>query len=396
MSERTHKLVDVQEAPPARAAKWRFVGRRILSLCAAYGFREVHPSALEPIEVADRLGLDCLPLPDKMALRADALASLGRLFAEEALPEAFSRWLLAGEIFDGQAEPPLRWRSWSAVGCALFGVASPAADAELLALLAGVAADLRMPEAELSVSTLGDVGDYNKYVEATRTLAQLGCAACSASPDPLRFLTCADEGCRALAETAPSLRDLVAPAAKKRLEFVLAAAQNLGLTVKDDPKLLLDGRRYQGTIFELSASGPLGRVAIARGGRRDHLVEALGGPATPMVGVTLGILRAASCTPGEEETFEPACEVFFASKTLAARSVAAKLAHEARGRGMRVDVELRDIPLDEQLARGERIRARLVAIVGGEDKVELRNLRTGAIEAVKLADLTTAMRRALR
>ncbi len=395
-TSKTIHLADVQEAPPARAAKWRFVGRRVLSICAAYGFREVHPSALEPIEVADRLGLDCLPLPDKMALRSDALASLGRLYAEEALPEAFSRWLLAGEIFDGQAEPPLRWRSWSAVGCALFGVASPAADAELLALLGGVASDLRLSNAELSVSTLGEPGDYQKYVETTRNLAQLGCPSCVAAADPLRFLTCTDEGCRALALTAPSLRELISPAAQKRHEFVFAAAANLGLQVKDDPKLLLDGRRYHGTIFELSASGPLGRVSIARGGRRDRLVQDLGGAPTPMVGVTLGILRASSCTPGEDDTFEPACEVFFASKTLAARATAARLAHENRHRGLRVDVELRDSPLDEQLERAARLRARVVAVVGNDDNVELRLLRTSTIETVKVADLTLALRRALR
>ncbi len=389
-------LVDVQEAPPARAAKWRFVGRRILSLCAAYSFREVSPSALEPIEVADRLGLDCLPLPDNMALRSDAMASMARLFAEQALPEDFSRWVLSGEIFDGQAEPPLRWRSWSAVSCGLFGVASPTADAELLALLAGVAADLRLPDATLAVSTLGDPGDYQRYLEATRALSLLGCPACIASADPLRFLSCTDDGCRALALTAPSLRDVLSAAARKRHELVLGAAVNLGLQVSDDPKLVLDGRRYGSTVFELSASGPLGRVAVARGGRRDTLVEQLGGKPTPFVGVTFGILRAASCTPGEDETFEPSCEVFFASRTLAARAIAARLAHEARSRGMRVDVELRDISLDQQLARAARLHCRLVAVIGSDTTIELHNPRTGAIEPVRLDDLTSTLRRALR
>ena len=81
---------------------------------------------------------------------------------------------------------------------------------------------------------------------------------------------------------------------------------------------------------------------------------------------------------------------------LAARATAARLAHENRHRGLRVDVELRDSPLDEQLERAARLRARVVAVVGNDDNVELRLLRTSTIETVKVADLTLALRRALR
>jgi histidyl-tRNA synthetase len=394
-------MIDVRDAAPAEAAKWRFVRRRCVASFQAHGYREVQPAPIDPAGSAERAGLtERLPLDDGSELRADLQASIARLFAATA-QEKFARWFTAGNAFDPEPVGFLRWRAWHGVSGLVIGAQEPAADAEVVTLLAALRAELGLRDGEIVIGTMGEPADGQRFLDATAELRGLRCGVCRAQSDPLRFLTCDDEGCRALAASAPPFRDFVGIPGLKHHEAVLATLEASGFTVRDDPRLAFSPRRYQRTVIELRAAAEDGTlVTVARGGRRDHLLPSFGAAKLPAVGVTLGVARAAACTPGDNESWEQRTEVFIAARGTAARAWALKAAAVERARGFRVDVDLREVGWAEQLQRADQVRARVVLVVGEVERkkgeVAIRDMQTRETRNIPEETLSAELKRLLR
>jgi histidyl-tRNA synthetase len=396
------------DGTPGDAAKWRFVRRRAFAVFQSHGYVEVRPPSLEPAGTAARAGGEAaISVVGGGELRADPVASIAQLYVAHGGPmvsDRFARWMLAGSAYDPAPRGAARSRAWQAVAGLILGASDPAADAEIAALCEGVAADIGLDEPEVVIGSVGDAADLERYAAATAELGPLRCASCAASRDPLRFLSCEDEGCRALAASAPPLRASLGVAALKHHEAVLATLEASGFTVRDDPKLGFGAGRYNRTVVELRARGPSGEVfTVARGGRRDRLLEALGGKSLPAVGLTLGVVRAAACTPGDGESYQPACEVFFAARGSGGRAFALRAAAAERSRGFRVDVDLRpdkEAGWADQLRRAERVRARVVVVVGDVERkrgeVAIRDMQTRETRTIPEDTLPAELKRLLR
>jgi histidyl-tRNA synthetase len=393
---------DVHPAGPPEAALWRFVRRRALAVFQAHGYREVRPSPIEPAGLAAAGGAVALAIGDGQELRADALVSIAHQWLQTPGVEPFARWMLSGSVFDPAPRGTMRWRSWQAVSGLLIGTPHPAGDAETAALARSLGSDLDLAQPSVAIGTVGDPGDLERWLESTADLRALACATCTAAGDPLRFLSCDDEGCRALATAGPPLREFVGIEAMKHHEGVLATLEASGFAVEDDPRLAFGVGRYRRTVVELRAQSEGATKVVARGGRRDQLVEALGGRPTPAVGLTLGVARASTCVPGgnDGDTFESQCEIFFASRGAAARAWSLRAAANERARGFRVDVELREVGWAEQLQRAERLRARVVVVVGDVERkkgeVAIRDMLTRETRHIPEEGLASALKRMLR
>ncbi|HZS36677.1 MAG TPA: ATP phosphoribosyltransferase regulatory subunit [Polyangia bacterium] len=399
------------DGTPGDAAKWRFVRRRAFAVFQAHGYVEVRPPSIEPLGVAERSGGEPAIAVEGGELRADPMASIARLYvaAASSPSDRFARWMLAGTVYDRSPRGAARARAWQAVAGLILGASDPAGDAEIAALCGGVAADLGLVAPEVVIGSIGDAADLARYAAATAELGTLRCAACAGARDQLRFLSCEDEGCRALAASAPPLRASLGVAALKHHEAVLATLEASGFTVRDDPKLGFGAGRYNRTVVELRArvAGARGEpgelITVARGGRRDRLVESLGGRASAAVGVTLGVVRAAACTPGEGESYQPACEVFFAARGSGGRAFALRAAAAERSRGFRVDVDLRpdkEAGWADQLMRAEKVRARVVVVVGDVERkrgeVAIRDMQTRETRTIPEDTLPAELKRLLR
>ncbi|MDB4969642.1 MAG: histidyl-tRNA synthetase [Myxococcales bacterium] len=396
-----HGVLPTSDAGPDEAAKVRFVGRRAFAVFRAHGYRELIPTALEPAGHNARIGAPTMALPDGSELRADGMAALARAHSLSGKRGQFARRMMSGLLFDAAPAGRLRLGSYEVTCGVIFGSAGPAADAEVGALALALGADPGLSEAELVVSTVGDPGDQQRYLTAIAELRGLQCDRCQASPDPLRFFSCDEEGCRALAAAAPALREFVSTPALKHHEAVLATMEAAGIVARDDVRLAFGGGRYARTIVELRARATDGAtLAVARGGRRDGLLAALGSAASPAVGLTLGLVRAAACVTPADASFEPGCEIFIAAQGTAARAWAFRAAAAERARGFRVDVDLGDGGWAEQLSRADEVHARVVVLCGeGERKngeVQVRNMRTRETRRIGEGELTSELKRLLR
>ena len=386
------------DAGPEAAAKIRFVRRRAFAVFRAHGYREVLPATLDPAGQAARLGEPPLGGPQGRELRGDVQAALARVYADSSDRGKFARYMMAGTIFSDDAG---RAPSYEVSCGVIFGTPGPAADAEVGALALSLGSDPGLSHPELVVSTLGEPADLARYVTAIGELRPLSCDRCQASRDALRFFDCEEEGCRALAAAAPLLRDYVSTPALKHHEGFLAMLEVAKVPARDEPRLLFGGGRYQRSILELRARAADGSPrTIARGGRRDGLVAALGGPATPAIGLSVGHVRAAECVAPDDASFEPTCEIFIAAQGPAARAWAFRAAAAERARGFRVDVDLGEGGWADQLSRADRLRARVVVLCGeGERKageLQVRNMATRETRRIAEHELAYELKRLLR
>jgi histidyl-tRNA synthetase len=391
----------LSDAGPEVAAKIRFVRRRAFAVFRAHGYREMLVSALDPPGQAERVGAVALPGPEGLELRIDPMASLARVYVSEPDAGKFARCMMAGTVFDGGGLAPSRAPSYEVSCGVIFGTPGPAADAEVGALALALGGDPGLSDAELVVSTLGEPADLARYLETIAELQPLMCDRCQLARDPLRFFSCDEEGCRALAAAAPSLRDYVSTPALKHHEGLLATLEAAGVAARDDVRLAFGAGRFARTILELRARASNGtRLAVARGGRRDGLVAALGGPATPAVGLAIGHVRAAACVGPADASFEPGCEIFIAAQGVAARAWAFRAAAAERARGFRVDVDLGEGGWADQLSRADRVHARVVVLCGeGERKsgeVQVRDMATRETQRIPEGALAATLKRLLR
>jgi histidyl-tRNA synthetase len=330
---------EVDDAAPLEAVKWSFVRRRASGLLQAHGYREVAPPPLELRGTHLLARSTAWPVGDDLELRADPILSLAQLYARARRSRSgdeapLVRWMLSDMVFDPAAKGAHRYPAWHAIAATLFGADGEGPELESALLAQRLGLDLGLAQPALRVSFGGP------------------------------------------AERAQRLRTALADL---RVSFV------------EQP----DG---DGFALELLAHPDEGApIAVLRGRRHDGLLAALGERPAPLFGLVLGVRRAASCTPGGAESYESAAEVFFVVVDPAARLRALTAANRERARGLRVEVELRNVPRDAQWARAAALRARaVVEFVNAGEVALLRMADETQPREVLLADLSSALRRLLR
>jgi histidyl-tRNA synthetase len=155
------------------------------------------------------------------------------------------------------------------------------------------------------------------------------------------------------------------------------------------PRLVRGLSYYTGPIWEMVAEGIPG--SLGSGGRYDHLIEALGGPAVPATGGSLGVERILLSLPdSEREHRRLDVAVTFMGEPYAARGFA--FAAAARGAGLRASVYLGSShKLGRQLKWASESGARWALIYGAAEEeagtVTVRDLETGTQTPVPIPDL---------
>ncbi len=399
-------MAEMHDAGPEEAALWRHVRKRSLSVFFAHGYHEARPAIIERRALLVQAGVtDMVVLDEEHALRPDPQFSLARLIVAQPAPDhglrLRPRWVTAGTVFDPRPFGDGHERAWQSVAGLVVGSIDPTADAECAALLHALAKDLDLVAPHVAVSTLGSDEDLDGYRRVVGELLALRCERCVGSSEPLAFLHCEDDGCRELTRAAPPYRGFLGIEAQKRHESVLATLEASGFPANDDPNLIFGSGRYRGTLFELRAQNRQGRtIHVARGGRRDALLQRIGGPSLPALGVTLGVALTASCVAGDGQGYESACEVLFATRGAAARAWALAAASAGRALGFRTDVELRDLALEEQIDRAKRLHARVVVVASERDRkqgrVAVRDMRSAETRTVAEEQLPIELKRLLR
>ncbi|HMM48336.1 MAG TPA: histidine--tRNA ligase [Miltoncostaeaceae bacterium] len=234
-----------------------------------------------------------------LTLRPEGTAPVMRAFVEHGMHKLMlpvKLWYLA-PMFRYEAPQAGRYREHWQLGAEAIGSDDPLLDAEVIALLHGIYAELELPGLELKLGSMGDRESRDPYraklVEyLERHRSSLDADAQDRMRDnPLRLFDTKDEGVAAIMADAPKLIDHLSPAAQEHRERVLDALDRLGIAYTEDPTLVRGFDYYTMTVFEFSSSHLGAQSGVGGGGRYDGLVEQLGGPPTPGIGFGTGIER---------------------------------------------------------------------------------------------------------
>jgi histidyl-tRNA synthetase len=408
---------------PPEVSKWHYLEEKARGLLEAFAYRELRTPILEytPLfvrsvgEVTDVVEKQMYTFQDRdgrsVSMRPEGTAPAVRAYVARSQwnVEPVTRWYYMGPMFRHERAQRGRLRQFHQVGAELFGVSEPTVDAEMIAMLATLLAEvgLRPADVTVTVNTLGEPDERPAYRAALVAFLEQHRDALDEDSrnrlqtNPLRVLDSKNPDVQALVAKAPVILDHLGEGSRARFARVRDLLGSLGVAHEVDARLVRGLDYYTGTIFELKVTaGDLGaQNTVCGGGRYDRLVESLGGPSVPALGFGLGVERTLLAMGEPAESFEPALSVFVATLDPAALTYVLPLAHRLRAAGVRVEVEHRGGSLKSQLKRADRLRARLAIIVGENEvaarKVQLKDLAAGKQHEVAEADLEAKVRQLL-
>ena len=336
---------------------------------------------------------------ESITLRPEATAGICRALVTNGLTQSLPQKVFyAGPMFRYERPQKGRYRQFHQIDIELIGSAEPLADAEVIACgwdilqALGVAGDT-----VLEINTLGDKPSRAAYRDAL--VAYFTEHQGALSPDslarldrnPMRILDSKDAGDRRIVADAPVIAGYLTEAAAGFYASVRRYLDAFGVPFRENPRIVRGLDYYGHTAFEF-VTGKLGsQGTVMGGGRYDGLVEEMGGPSTPAVGWAAGIERLAMLL----ETPPPVqAAVAVVPVGDAAEAAALTVLQSLRAAGIRAEMAYRG-NLRRRMERANRIGARVAVILGPDDiaagMAQVKDLATGAQEAVKLADIAARL-----
>ncbi len=389
-------------------SKWREVARR-------YGFVEYDGPPLEPMALYEKksggeLVGQLFDFQDRgqrhVALRPEMTPTLARMVA--ARERDFKKplkWFCVPQFFRQERQQRGRLREFYQFNCDIIGEASPAADAELVAVLID------------SLRTLG-LTENDIYVRlSSRTAWQQFFAQAGGRPeDEYEFFQIVDkadvnppekveEALRKFNLTAQGVLDFMrskAPTAELAPILDDLNARGLAPYVEIDYAIVRGLAYYTGVVFEVFDRRKNER-AIAGGGRYDKLLALMsdGKVDLPALGfgmgdVVLGNLidqaPAAKAVMDAWLKHEHACDVYVVIAKEERRPDALALVQHLRDRGQRVDFPLTPAKVGKQFQAAEHLGATRAILVGDEwPHLKVKILATREERLVLLEELATAL-----
>lgn len=335
-----------------------------------------------------------------LTLRPEGTAPVCRAYLEHGLhkwPQPVKLWYYC-PMFRYERPQAGRYREHYQIGAEAIGSADPALDAEVIALLAAIFAEVGVEGVRLNMNSMGDAACRPAYVARLRDYLRGRegelCGDCLARLElnPLRTFDCKVESCRAVLDEAPRIVDHLCPECRIHFDTVLALVRRAGLEPHLDFRLVRGLDYYTRTTFEFSCDRLGAQSGVGGGGRYDGLVEQIGGPPTPGVGFGSGVERIGLAL-GDEALGTAGLDAYVVCFDEARRGEAFLLAERLRRELLiAVDLDLAARSVKGQFKHAARMGAEAVVLVGlsevPSEKVRVRLLDGGQEEDVALDSLT--------
>ncbi len=408
-------LEGMHDILPEQSLLWQYVESRWREHCRRYGYGEIRTPILESAELFERSVGETSDIVSKemyvlqrgeerYALKPEGTAPVVRAYLEHGLYSGggVQKLYYITPFFRGERPQKGRYRQAHQFGAEIFGAASPLADAELLCMVMDFFMSLGLPAdaLELRLNTIGCPECRPAYREAVRNFGSENfnrlCKNCQArlERNPLRILDCKE--CFEITASAPPIDPYLCDDCRAHFEGLQSLLKALEVAYVRDHRLVRGLDYYTRTTFEVVASQGLGaQNALCGGGRYDGLVEDLGGPPTPALGVGIGVertllvlqaLHAPVPTP-------PPLDVFVVAFGDAARPVALQIAQQLRRAALATDLDLEGRSPKAQMRLANRNGARFAVLLGEMELAQgiatVKDLHTHEQHAVSQRELSS-------
>ena len=318
-----------------------------------------------------------------MTLRPEGTACVVRSFIENKMytrPSMPVKAWYYGPMFRYERPQAGRYREFYQFGVEVFGSTSPMVDAEVISIPVTLFRLLGLKGIQVKINSLGDKESRAAYREALLThfephLNEL-CHDCQErySKNPLRILDCKVDKELECMKNAPKLSDYLSEQSKQHFESLKQYLDDLGIDYIVDEHLVRGLDYYTETVFEVEADiKDFGsNNVLCAGGRYNHLVENLDGPATPGVGFALGyerILNAIEAEGIELET-ENQVDAYIIPMDESLRKEAFRLTQTLRMNGFTIETDYLNRNLKGNFKQADRLGAKFIVLIGEDEQKE--------------------------
>ena len=402
------------------SSRWRAFVEVFAGVVESAGYRQVMSPLLEDLGVFQRIG-DATDIVSKemydfvdkggrhVALRPELTASICRAFVQHRPATPWKVWS-AGSQFRYERPQRGRYRQFDQVDIEVLGSNDPHVDVEIIALGWEFFRALGLKQVTLLVNSLGEPADRARYVEALRVYFETNVrslspeAQATLQKNALRVLDSKRADDAAVIAAAPRIADFYSPAAAEFFGAVQLGLRALGIPFTVDASLVRGLDYYRHTTFEY-VGGTLGSAqnALGGGGRYDGLVESLGGPATPGVGLALGLDRTLIACDDEGAFVAPAVDVDVFVVDTTGGLEALQITTELRAAGISSDRAFEQRSMKSQMKSADRSGAKFGVIIGSDEldaaAVVVRPMRaddrSGTQTTIPRTDLIAYLQKAL-
>ncbi|MBI4341419.1 MAG: histidine--tRNA ligase [Candidatus Omnitrophica bacterium] len=372
------------------ARRWAAVEHHVKRLCRAHGYGEIRTPVIEDAalflrtlgETTDIVQKEMFRFEDRgghdIVLRPEGTASVVRAYLEHNLHKTigFAKLFYLGPMFRAERPQAGRLRQFHQYGVEAIGSYSPWIDVEVILLCLDILNACGVTETTVWLSSMGCREDQQRSAAQLRERlasqrAKL-CQECQKRFDKnvFRVLDCQNPSCHGIAWGAITGSPFLL-CGNCEAHFT-AVRQGLGQNgvAFDDTQVFARGLDYYTqTVFEVRAKGLGAQDAVAAGGRYNHLVEDLGGPALGAVGFAAGIeriLMAQGAVPAPVER-PKRHGVYLAVAQPALIGRAFQQVTQLRAQGVQVLMDYDGKSLKAQLREADKAGCKFVAILGEKE-----------------------------
>lgn len=339
----------------------------------------------------------------EVALRPEMTPTLARmLIAGERNFRKPIKWFSIAPFFRYEKQQSGRLREFLQLNCDLIGDASPAADAEIIALLIETLRAFGL-SAEDVVVRVSDRRAWTDFLTSCGVVEEV-------AREVLAVIDKLEREPREIMESKLAafglrLTDMEEFMTSARPEFFTKlqadlGARGLGDFCELDLRIVRGLAYYTGTVFEVF-DRRRGRRAIAGGGRFDRLLSDLSGNKTNLPAIGFGIgdvvladlladIPAAKAQMDASVAERLACEIFVIIADESRRAEALGVVRLLRAAGRRVDFSLTADKVARQFKNADASGAPLALIIGEEwPMVKIKDLKARSefsLEQTALAD----------
>lgn len=412
---------------PGTTNLWEKVEEVAREVFDQFGYRGIRTPMFEDYNVFSRNVGDTSDIVEKemydfhdkgdrhIALRPEGTAGVVRAYVENKLygpeyPKPYKVYYM-GPMFRYERPQSGRQREFHQIGVEALNNESPQIDVEVIAMAMQLFKRFGIPNAKLTINTLGDKQVREDYREALINFLKPHYDELSSDSqermyrNPLRVLDSKDAGDQKIVAQAPSILDYLDEESQNYFDQVQSLLRELGIDYEIDTNMVRGLDYYNHTIFEIMSDSPVfggGYTTVCAGGRYNGLISQLGGPEEGGIGFGMGVERLMLLLQEENPEFAPQdqLDVFFASANEDGDNLAFKILNQIRDKGVVADKDYSGVKVGKQIKEAFRRNAKYFAVFGerevDEGQFQLKNAATKDTVDVKIADFVAEPTKYLR
>lgn len=404
------RIKGTQDILPEESAKWQYVEKIIKEELQHNNYLEVRTPIFEATKLFTRsIGEDTDVVSKEMytfldkgenslTLRPELTAPVIRAYIQDSTYQnsPIEKWYYFGPAFRQEKPQKGRFRQFHQFGFELIGTELPIADAEVIQTMYRIFNKLGLKEIEIKLNSIGSLQSRKKYLSLLREeLAphqkQL-CETCQRrfNENILRIFDCKKESCQEILDRhAPFITDNISEEDREHFDTVKKLLDRTDTPYQIDKKLVRGLDYYTRTTFEITSPLLGSQDAICGGGRYDHLVEDLGGPEIPAVGVACGMERLILALDEQDKLKTPEKPLIFCvTMGEKARDRGFEIITRLREQGLNAEMDLLQRSMRAQMRYANKNNADKVMIIGDQELdrkvVALKDMESGEQKDIAL------------